>query len=267
MKQFILTKFLELDASIINAHYLEQYIDFCILNATTKKPKATSLHHILPRAKNLPFKKYSKITDNPWNGVHLSYFHHYYAHFLLAKAIDHISTLTAFCGMHNKDFAIGRISADDLISEQEYTLIYNDRNNKLSNYWSKTVTINDKEITRAKLRAQLNPVSETTRLMLSTRMQGSSNIVHIPGALEKMRETKITRKMDTIGAINAANTMKQKIIDDSGNITTTYEQNGKKLSQYLNAEIIDDSGNITTNGKKEQHKFKNHSLRMEIGMC
>jgi len=101
---------------VISKERLIEYIEFCLEKNLGKRIKGKSaLHHILPRAKNLPFGDYSNLKENEWNGVHLLHKDHYYAHWLLTESIEHISILSSFCAMHFKDIKLERISKEMLI--------------------------------------------------------------------------------------------------------------------------------------------------------
>jgi len=120
MKTKILQEFLNSTLEIKSQEKLKQYIQFCITNNQQEKIKGkTSYHHILPQA-NSCFPKYSNLKENPWNGTHLLYSDHYYAHYLFTEAIDNYSQLSAFCAMNNKDIKNGRISENDLIPAEEF---------------------------------------------------------------------------------------------------------------------------------------------------
>ena len=114
-----------LSENIVDILALEKYVDFCITNSKKDKIKGkTTSHHILPAAKTLPFKKFINLKENKWNLSELTYSDHYKAHYLLAKAIDHYSTIFAFCSMHNKDLKLKRISEIDLIEDCEFQKIW-----------------------------------------------------------------------------------------------------------------------------------------------
>lgn len=113
MRQFLINELIKLNVKNINKVY--EYVDFCLLNDNKVKIKnETSHHHILP---NCLFKEYAKLSKNKWNGSHLTYYQHYYAHFLFTEAIDNESQLFAFCAMHFKDLKLKRITSDELIPE------------------------------------------------------------------------------------------------------------------------------------------------------
>lgn len=87
MKQFIIEEFKQLN--VVDEAVLVKYIDYCLEHALTKRIKfETQLHHILPKAKTLPFSAYKDLTSNPWNGVHLTHYDHFIAHSLLVKSVN-----------------------------------------------------------------------------------------------------------------------------------------------------------------------------------
>lgn len=94
---------------------LKEYIDFCLSNDLGHKIKGeTELHHILPRS---AFEGFENLRVNPWNGVHLSLYNHYLAHYLLTLCINNSSVSYAFSAMHN----IGKkTSKTKLVSEEDY---------------------------------------------------------------------------------------------------------------------------------------------------
>lgn len=83
-----------------NTHYLERYLAF-ISSRTTKYEKTkTHYHHILPKSKDM-FPIFKNLTDNPWNGVHLTIREHFIAHWMLHKALKGSSQTVAFFHMIN----------------------------------------------------------------------------------------------------------------------------------------------------------------------
>jgi len=136
MKNKILQEFLNSDIKIISQEKLEQYIEYCIYKNQNNKIKdengysKTSYHHILPQAL---FPEYKKLKENPWNGSHLLYNDHYYAHWLLTEAIDDYGQLSAFCKMHNSDVKLGRIDKSELMSPEIFSLKMEKRNKEISN--------------------------------------------------------------------------------------------------------------------------------------
>jgi hypothetical protein len=240
VKNRIVQEFQKLDDNIINHIKLEEYIDFCIKNNKIEKIKGkTTSHHILPMAKKLPFTKFSNLKENSWNKSELSYGDHYYAHYLLTQAIDHISVLIAFSGMHMRDFRLSRISENELISTDEFNKIWENRNRKIKEHRLEIIQDDDgNKMTRAYYYSKNIKLSKSTIERMSERMSGDNNIVHKDGVVDKIRETKQKtyidgKNLDTISAERAANTMKKEFINDKGELTTIYKENGKKISEIL----------------------------------
>jgi hypothetical protein len=93
------------------------------------------------------------------------------------------------------------------------------------------------------------------REILSKRVSGLGNPVHIPGVVDKIRKKKSSmfingKNLDTISAERAAKTMKKEIILEDGTITTRYKENGKKLSHTL---ATTDLGKRRAAKKKERY--------------
>jgi len=102
----ILNEFLNSNIKIKSLERLNEYISYCINNNQNKPIKGkTSHHHILP---NALFSNYSNLNNNKWNGTHLSYYNHYYAHWLITKSIIDYGQLFAFCSMHNQDLNLNQ---------------------------------------------------------------------------------------------------------------------------------------------------------------
>lgn len=86
-KEQIINELCKLD--VISKDKVIEYVNFCIKKNKSKHIKSvTELHHILPKAKTLPFTAYSNLLKNKWNGVYLSYEDHYIAHSILCDAIN-----------------------------------------------------------------------------------------------------------------------------------------------------------------------------------
>ena len=266
IKKFILEKFNILNC-VKNYEKLNEYINFCLDRSLPEKIKGeTSTHHILPVAKSLPFQRYKNLKLNDWNKSELSYYDHYYAHYLLYLAIDHISIVYAFCCMHNKDIVNGRITKDDLIPKDVFRTIYKDRNMNISKFQRELIYFEGELMSRSRKvgieRYRNTSVQEKDRM--SDRMIGTNNIVNSPGVVEAMRNTKKTtiingKNLDTISAERAARTMNKQYTDEDGNITTRYKENGKKLAKFLNMEVILPDGTLTTNAKL---RAEGHSERL-----
>jgi hypothetical protein len=79
-----------------NRHHMNRYIR--TINIFTQSPSSEGeLHHILPRSL---FPEYQKI---PCNLIRLPYRVHFLVHWMLAKATNHFSMISAFNAMCNKN--------------------------------------------------------------------------------------------------------------------------------------------------------------------
>lgn len=255
---------------IVSDEHLNEYIDFCLGKSLSRKIKGeTTSHHILPQAKNLPFKEYKNLKEHPWNMAELTYYDHYYAHYLLMQAVNHYSVIHSFCAMHNQDVVLGRINKEDLISENEFTHWFKLRNKKISKYLNEIIEIDGKPISRAKHNVSKIEYSSEWIDLRSKRMRGNNNIVHLEGVVDKIRKTKLENNLDGISAERAAETMRKEFVDENGNITTKYKENAKKLSATLTKEFVDENGNITSlakirgilHGKNLRDKGKQYHLK------
>lgn len=130
LHQQILNEFLNSNIKIKSLDKLNEYIAYCINNNQNKPIKSkTSHHHILPKAKDC-FPELENLKVNKWNGTHLMYFDHYYAHWLMTEAINNYSQLYAFCAMHNMDTKKGRILESNLIPAEEFQEKMKEREHK-----------------------------------------------------------------------------------------------------------------------------------------
>jgi hypothetical protein len=255
-KNFILQKFYMLSPNIVNKFYLEKYVDFCLDKRVEEKIlRKTTSHHILPCAKTLPFKDWSDLNVNSWNKAELLYSDHYKAHYLLMRAIDHIATYHAFAAMHKKDFAIGRLLESDLIPSEEFDEIWDERNRKVSKRRLEIITVDGKEITRAKYYNDNRILSQEVLDKMSKRVLGENNPVKQKWVVDKIRDKKQNtyidgKNLDTISAERAAKTMHQEFLDENGNCTTIYKENGKKLSKTLLS--IEDNGKTKAYNKNKK---------------
>lgn len=253
MNQFntIFDIFKNTDLKIKCENKLIEYINFCIINNTESVKYETAVHHILPQSKHLPFKKYSDLKNNIFNQSILSHKNHYFAHKLLYEAIEHVSIVSAFIAMNNKDKKLKRISEIDLISSDEYHLAMKERTSKQLEWFYSKSNVDDLTNIQliAKKAAETKSKNEKYMKELSERMK-NNNIYNLPGVLEKARNTKRTRiingkNIDTISAEKSAETMKKEILIN-GNITTIYKEIGKKISKILTKEIILENGTVTS---------------------
>jgi len=252
LHQKILNEYLNSDIKIKSIDRLNEYIAYCIDNNQNKRIlnengySKTSLHHILPKAKDC-FPEFKDLKVNKWNGTHLLYSDHYYAHWLITEAIDSYSQLYAFCQMHNMDTKNGRINEIDLIQPDEFQEKMEERSRK-QNEWSMNNPEKVKERAHRGVNTKNNRMynNMTYKEYTSKLMSGSNNIVHLDGVVEKIRNTKLTtfidgKNLDTISAERAAATMK---MPDKNGITQ-YQKNGKKLSKTLKKIVFFEGKQIT----------------------
>ena len=189
---------------------LERYIDFCIEKDLKHKVKGmSSHHHILPASKNMPFIQFSNLKENVWNGTHLTYANHYYAHWLLYEAINHQSVVFSFCAMHYKDFTLKRIKEEDLLPPE---IVQECMENRSIHHKEWLNTLGEDGLTNIERRVKNTVLSEETLKKKSDRMKGGNNIVHTPGVVEKILKTKRDtivdgKNMHTVSAERAAKTM------------------------------------------------------------
>ena len=222
---------------------LERYIDFCINNNLNNKIKAkTSHHHILPASKNMPFIQFSNLKENVWNGTHLTYANHYYAHWLLYEAINHQSVVFSFCAMHYKDFTLKRIKEEDLLPPE---IVQECMENRSIHHKEWLNTLGEDGLTNIERRVKNTVLSEETLKKKSDRMKGGNNIVHISGVVEKILKTKSDtivdgKNMHTVSAERAAKTM----IENG-----TYKESGKKHSNTLKT-IVEFEGKMMSMNEK-----------------
>lgn len=255
----ILEKFAVLSPTIVNQEMLEKYVDFCLEKRLEAKiTKQTTSHHILPVAKTLPFKEWGDLALHSWNKAELFYSDHYYAHYLLMKSIDHVATYHAFAAMHKRDFAMGRINESDLIPENDFNKIWKRRNEKISQLRLEKITVDGAEITKAAFYQRNKILSPETLLSMSERVSGDKNPVKNPDVASKIRNKKSStfidgKNLDIISAERAAETMKKEFVNETGEVTTVYKENGKKISATL-LEIEDNGKTKAFNKNKAIHE-------------
>jgi len=236
MKNKILQEFLNSDIKIISQEKLEQYIEYCIYknqNGTIKDE--TSHHHILPKAL---FNEYKDLKENSWNGTHLLYSDHYYAHWLLIEAIDDYGQLIAFCSMHNQDLKVGRINESDLIPAEEFQLKNKEAATKKSSYMKEMIVVGDEVMSRASFQAKKNAAKRSKYYIDENGKKTNSY-------LEGAKKANITKKTP--------------YVDKNGNITTPQEERIKAYKKSLN---IKDEEGITL---RERMGKKQTALRMNKG--
>ena len=236
LKNKILQEFLNSDIKIISQEKLEQYIEYCIYKNQNSRIEAKSAHHhILPKAL---FDEYKDLKQNLWNGTHLLYSDHYYAHWLLAEAIEDAGQLEAFCKMHNGDTKLGRIDESDLIPPEEFQKIselsYRLREQKLNEeYFDKNGNITTKRKEMAKNR----------RITIKkTMILEDGTITSI--AKEGSKKGVITRKLN--GTDKIASQKRHLTMKENGG----YIVSGRKSAETRTKEIILEDGTITSIAKE-----------------
>lgn len=190
----------------------------------------------------MPFIQFSNLKENDWNGTHLTYANHYYAHWLLYEAINHQSVVFSFCAMHYKDFTLKRIKEEDLLPPE---IVQECMENRSIHYNEWLNTLGEDGLTNIERRVKNTVLSEETLKKKSDRMKGGNNIVHIPGVVEKILKTKSDtivdgKNMHTVSAERAAKTM----IENG-----TYIESGKKHSNTLKT-IVEFEGKMMSMNEK-----------------
>jgi hypothetical protein len=163
--------------------------------------------------------------------------------------------------MHNKDIELHRISKEDLILESEYNRIYAERNRQWSERCKEMIEVDGVYMSRATHRNLTRTYTAEYRKNASDLMTGNKNIVNIPGVVDKIRKTKVERNLDKVSAERAAKTMQTEYVDDDGELTTIYRENGIKVSKTLTQEFINDRGEVTTLAKERGKKKQNQMIR------
>ena len=236
--------------SIINIkceQKLQEYVNFCIDNNQNDRIQGkTSHHHILP---NKLFPEYSNLKENDWNGSHLLYSDHYYAHWLLTESIDEFTMLYAFCAMHNKDFANNRLSVEDLINPNDFQNKMQERGIKHSLYLTNTHNGCSIAKTAAKkmMETKLKPIIingvETTiyKESIAKRIKTMTAPIILDGVVTTIYKESSKKY---------SKTMKEEYLNDDFQVTTKAKERSKKYSKTVTAEFIDLDGNVTTKAKE-----------------
>ena len=262
-KKFIIDKLSTL--KVINEETLIKYVDFCFnknLGTVYKENNysKSSLHHILPKSL---FPEYSNLKENIWNGSHLLYADHYYAHWLLTEAIDDYSQSHAFLAMHNKDSKNGRVQENELFSpdviqqkiegikykrrdfdntiiETEFGLI---TNKQLANIKS-SITKNDKawKNTIGKEKIEKFKIDVLTEYIDDLgNITTKSKEISLKSAKTMSKIIKINGEETTIykqSAIKRQNTKNKEFINADNEVTNINKETGKKLSKILNSKYF-----------------------------
>ena len=240
MKNKILQEFLNSNLKIKSPEKLEQYIQFCLKNNYGEKIKyKTSYHHILPKAESC-FPEYKNLKIYSWNGSHLYYADHYYAHWLLSEAIDDYSILSSFCAMHNTDVKNGRIEENNLIPPDKFQ-------KKMEESYSKRKEIMEKVEENGKTK-QENALIKRNKTMDNTFINGKSK-----------RKIASDKRLDTINLKeNGKKISKALNKKDSKTGKTIAKLRGEKFAIQYTKEIIIDG--VKTTKAKEQGKRLSEKL-------
>ena len=218
MKNKIIDKLSKL--KVKNIEKLQEYINYCIDNNQNDRIQGkTSHHHILP---NKLFPEYSNLKENDWNGSHLLYSDHYYAHWLLTEAIDDYSMLHSFCSMHNKDVANKRLSSEDLIDMKKFQNKMEERSKSHSKYLLELVVYDGQIITRGSICARKSAITMAGSIREEAekkRMETINKVIIIDG-----KETTIAKEKSKKGIL----TKRQPIIING--IETTIEKEAARKS-------------------------------------
>ena len=254
MKTKILQEFLNSTLEIKSQEKLKQYIQFCITNNQQEKIKGkTSYHHILPQA-NSCFPKYSNLKENPWNGTHLLYSDHYYAHYLFTEAVSNYSQLSAFCAMNNTDIKNGRIEEKDLIPAEEFQKKMEERSENHSQWY----------------RDNPEKVDEKIKKYIKTINKGEKEKSILTLKTAKAHKTlKIISEVDGIDtytrrARKARDTKKRDFVNKDGIITNTDKETGLKISKYLNKMIEYKGKKITQSQYNAKKMVKTRTRKVEF---
>lgn len=226
---------------------LMEYVNFCINNNQNNRIQGkTSHHHILP---NKLFHEYSNLKENDWNGSHLLYADHYYAHWLLTESIDDFAMLYSFCAMHNKDFANNRLSVEDLINPNDFQKKMEERGIKHSIYLTNTNNGNSiaKLAAKKMMETKLKPIIingiETTiyKESIAKRVKTMTAPIILDGVATTIYKESSKKY---------SKTMTEEYMNDEFEVTTKAKERSKKYSKTVTAEYIDTDGNVTTKAKE-----------------
>jgi len=255
MKAKILQEFIDSDIKITSQEKLEQYIEYCIYKNKNTRVKdeeeysLSSYHHILPKAL---FPEYKDLKENSWNGTHLLYSDHYYAHWLLTEAIDDYGMLSAFCAMHNKDTKLKRIEEKDLIPADEFQMKMEEKG-KGHSEWYKN---NPEKVQEAVLKREKIRSSEIWKETVGTKMKEKMRTVHKNNPAKR----KILLKWHKNNPEESKNARRKAIItlfkkDKNG--LSGYQKIGLKASETKNSrEWKETKGKESTNKQKKTKNSK-----------
>lgn len=258
-REKILNIFLSSSLKIISLEYLNEYIEFCLLyNNIDKIKRKTASHHILPKAKNLPFTKYKNLKENIWNSSELYHSDHLYAHWLLCKSIEHISISSSFLAMYNKN-PKNNYFESELINFEDFQNMIESAYIERTKYMNEMILYNGEYITRYKLNSI--KVNETmsekdkklkVQRMLETRNQNNSYVSGTQKMLETRRENK---SYETVGVTISKSLLKELILEN-GESSSIAKECAKKMIKTRKKEYIGEDGNITSILNESAKKVK-----------
>lgn len=282
IKDKIFNIFKNSNVKITSESKLIDYIEFCINKNENNRiyndgRNIVSHHHILPVAL---FNEFNDLKINIWNGSYLTFYNHYYAHWLLTTAISDYGQLNACLAMHNKDIKLGRINDNDLLSEELITEAMMGRRKLQHEYENKIIEceygiMTNKEYTNLKVSILKNSLEwkETVgkRSIEKFKLTVSKNIINENGEILKLSKHIANKSAKTMSSVyldengnettiytksiqKGLETKSAIFLDENGNETSINKVLGQKISKRLNDIIIDENGNETTraklNGKK-----------------
>lgn len=292
----ILAIFRESNIRIKSLNYLIEYIKFCLNNdegckkVNSKNYSLTSYHHILPSAL---FPNYKKLSENSWCGAHLTFYNHYYAHWLLANALNEYSQTHAFICMHIRDVKNGRIAKSELISKEEVNFLMCKRATLQLEFESRIINtefgvMTNKEYASKKasiLKQSLNwknsigkeQVTKFIKTVLTPKLDEAGKETSLSKEIAKKSATtmrKIFLDEDSnettiykLASKKCAETKSKIFLDEDGKETNIYKESGKKLSHKLNLTFIDINGIETTLAKERGKSCSKTKNKIVFGVC
>jgi len=249
LKNKILQEFLDSDIKIISQENLKRYIEYCIYKNQEKRIQSkTAYHHILPSAL---FDEYKDLKQNPWNGSHLLYSDHYYAHWLLTEAIEDHGQFNAFCKMHNCDIKLGKIKEKDLMPPEEFQKI-----SELS------YKLREEELNKEYINKDGELTTKRKEMTKKRKITIKKDIILEDGTItsiakEGARKSAISRKLS--GTDKIASEKRYKTMLD----TNGFMISGKKSAETRTKDIILEDGTITSIAK-EAIKVRNKTMQETI---
>ena len=271
-REKILNIFLSSNLKIVSIEYLNEYIDFCLLyNNIDKIKRKTATHHILPKAKNLPFTKYKNLKENIWNSSELYHSDHLYAHWLLCKSINHVSILNSFISMYNKNAPNNNIDTIENINFEDFQNLIERAYNERTNFMNEKILYNGEYITRYNLSSQkrlksmgAEGILNRTEKMLETRKRNDS---YRTGTEKMLITRKENNSYETVGPTISQALLKDVILEN-GEISTVAKECAKKMIKTRKTEFINKFGEVTSilaESAKKTQKSRSKPIVLENG--